>query len=346
MATETIFFSYSRVDSDFALRLAKDLRKAGVALWMDQLDIKPGNHWDTSIENALDETSCILIILSPNSVISNNVMDEVSFALESGKKVIPVLWKECKIPFRLRRLQRIDFSISYEKGFNYLLNELNHLIKNLNNQTDDNEQFEFKERKQYNDEVDELLEKGKQHIEKLKATERESGTQTVERTFNTNSVKEAGSDVTQKYEGVLSKISTKTIRNIFYLGLFLYVVSFFLPMGNVKYMSSTYGCNAALETLGALFNYKYIPLGLLMNFSNIAMIFMSVFYFLEKHTWHLIFVVLGIISGLYWLTNFSPVDGDKNLLISPAYMVWLISQFITAFAFFVKTRKKRFSSNK
>lgn len=50
---DTIFFSYSRSDSEFVLKLAKDLRDAGVSIWLDQLDIAPGSHWDASIEKAL-----------------------------------------------------------------------------------------------------------------------------------------------------------------------------------------------------------------------------------------------------------------------------------------------------
>ena len=35
------FISYSREDSDFALRLAQDLKSAGAAIWLDQVDINP-----------------------------------------------------------------------------------------------------------------------------------------------------------------------------------------------------------------------------------------------------------------------------------------------------------------
>lgn len=126
MPNDIAFFCYSRNDSDFALRLAKDLRKAGVKLWMDQLDIKPGSHWDASVEKGLNAANCMIIILSPDSISSNNVMDEVSYALEGGKRVIPVLLKECNTPFRLRRLQRIDFTNDYNNGFSQLLETLDY----------------------------------------------------------------------------------------------------------------------------------------------------------------------------------------------------------------------------
>jgi hypothetical protein len=83
------FFSYSREDSHFALRLAGDLKEAGARVWLDQLDIAPGQRWDRAVEDALANCGSMLVILSPASVDSTNVMDEVSFALEEKKTVIP-----------------------------------------------------------------------------------------------------------------------------------------------------------------------------------------------------------------------------------------------------------------
>ena len=116
MSEKKIFFSYSRDDSEFVLNLAKELRADGANVWLDQLDIKPGTRWDKSIEDALDASQTVLVILSKTSVASNNVMDEVSYALEEGKTVLPALLEDCDIPFRLRRLQFADFRISHDKG--------------------------------------------------------------------------------------------------------------------------------------------------------------------------------------------------------------------------------------
>ena len=84
---QKIFCSYSRVDTGFVLKLANDLRSAGVSLWIDQLDIPPGARWDSAVENALMASSCLLVVLSSASVVSQNVMDEVAFALENQKKI-------------------------------------------------------------------------------------------------------------------------------------------------------------------------------------------------------------------------------------------------------------------
>ena len=93
-------------------------------MWLDQLDIHPGERWDRAVEEALRNSERILLILSPSSVSSDNVLDEVSFALETNKTIIPVLYLDCAIPFRLRRLQYIDFRTDYDRGLKELLRTL------------------------------------------------------------------------------------------------------------------------------------------------------------------------------------------------------------------------------
>jgi hypothetical protein len=47
--------------------------------------------------------------LSPEAAESQNVSDEWNYALEEGKTLIPLYYRSCSIPMRLRRLQWIDF---------------------------------------------------------------------------------------------------------------------------------------------------------------------------------------------------------------------------------------------
>src|SRR5690606_12226650 len=125
MALKKIFFSYSRADgSDFALRLALDLKKQGFSVWIDQQDIRAGSEWDLEIEKALETCDCLLFIETEKSVISNNVLDEVYYALDQDKKVIPVILHDSKTPFRLQRLQHVDFTKDYNAGLTQLIREL------------------------------------------------------------------------------------------------------------------------------------------------------------------------------------------------------------------------------
>lgn len=122
-----IFFSYSRVDaSEFSLKLAKGLREKGFNIWIDQLSILPASKWDTEIQKALTAADCILFIVSSASVISDNVLDEINYALNNKKKVFPVIIADCEVPYRVSRLQYVDFRHGHEKALNTLVESLQH----------------------------------------------------------------------------------------------------------------------------------------------------------------------------------------------------------------------------
>lgn len=93
MDSDTIFLSYSSNDRPFAMGFAKELQNLGVNVWIDQLGIKLGENWDNAIEEALDRSKTFLLLISPTSIASQNVQDEVSIAINSEKKLVPILIK-------------------------------------------------------------------------------------------------------------------------------------------------------------------------------------------------------------------------------------------------------------
>lgn len=119
------FISYSRVNSEFVVRLAKDLKAAGYDVWLDQLDIPKGARWDDAIEAAVERSSTFMIVLAPESIESQNVKDELSYAIDSGKQILPVVIQPCKIPLRLRRFQYVDFT---NKPYKDSLADIKHLL--------------------------------------------------------------------------------------------------------------------------------------------------------------------------------------------------------------------------
>jgi TIR domain len=110
---DTFFISYSRRDQEFVLRLARDMRAAGSQIWVDQIDIRPSDRWDRAVEEAVRDCVGMLLILSPSSAASENVLDEVAVALEAGKPVIPVRIESSRLPLRLARVQFIDAISDY-----------------------------------------------------------------------------------------------------------------------------------------------------------------------------------------------------------------------------------------
>jgi hypothetical protein len=135
MTTENqrrIFISYSRVDKEFAIKLAQALKSAMFPVWLDQFDIPTGARWDNELEKALNECGIFLVILTPDSIASENVKDEIGYAIDSHKRILPVLLKNCAVPLRLRRFQYVDFTTkSYDEG----VESAKQLLTIFNNET-------------------------------------------------------------------------------------------------------------------------------------------------------------------------------------------------------------------
>jgi ribosomal silencing factor RsfS len=125
MLIHNIFLSYSRSDGyDFAKKLADGLQNEGFDVWIDKDDIRAGSAWYIEIEKALENCDCLLFIETENSVRSEHVLDEVYYALEQKKKIIPLLVVESKTPYRLKKFQHVDFTSDYEAGLAHLIREL------------------------------------------------------------------------------------------------------------------------------------------------------------------------------------------------------------------------------
>jgi hypothetical protein len=129
---QKVFISYSRKDQDFAKQLAKSLLQVGFGVWLDIEDIPAGVKWSTAIQNALQTSEAMLVILSPDSMSSVNVEDEWQYFLDRGKTIIPILWRPCEIHFQLSRLQYIDFAHhNFANSFDRLIAELGRSNINL-----------------------------------------------------------------------------------------------------------------------------------------------------------------------------------------------------------------------
>lgn len=68
MDSSSIFISYSSKDIDFAEELTKVLQSLGTKIWIDQNGIELGERWDNAIEEALDNSNTLMLLISPTSI--------------------------------------------------------------------------------------------------------------------------------------------------------------------------------------------------------------------------------------------------------------------------------------
>lgn len=121
----SVFLSYSRADNEFVDLLQRLLVSKGYDAWLDRRNIGAGSRWDNEIEEAIKSRSHMVVVLSPESAASQNVADEWNYALDEGKTIVPLHYRECSIPMRLRRLQWIDFAKQpFAEAFMALTNAL------------------------------------------------------------------------------------------------------------------------------------------------------------------------------------------------------------------------------
>jgi len=120
-----VFISHSKLDQDFAVQLATSLGNIHADVWIDAQDIPAGVKWSTAIQQGLEHSELLIVILSPDSMASNNVEDEWQYFLDQKKRVIPILYRPTQIHFQLSRLQYINFTNKdYDSAFKELYQEI------------------------------------------------------------------------------------------------------------------------------------------------------------------------------------------------------------------------------
>jgi hypothetical protein len=126
-----IFISYSRKDIGFVRKLAGDLEKAGYDVWWDLTDLRGGDDWLRVIPAAIESSEHFIVVLSPNSAMSDWVKKEYTQALSSRKKIIPLMLTRSSVPFALNTINYVDFtSDDYAANFKNLLDALGYTGEN------------------------------------------------------------------------------------------------------------------------------------------------------------------------------------------------------------------------
>ena len=124
-----VFISYSSKDKSFVERLSQKLVDNRIGVWLDKWEMKPGDSLIDKIQNALEDSSYLLVVLSKHYVQSEWCRKEQNAGLVkeiNSKKVvvIPILLEDCSIPIFLQEKVYADFRESFDDGFIKLFKSL------------------------------------------------------------------------------------------------------------------------------------------------------------------------------------------------------------------------------
>lgn len=131
------FVCQDPADQDMALKIANALMRKSFTIWIRNLEITGDDERIKKvIENGIEESDNFIFLISPESVRSQQRLEELAYANSLNKRIIPLTVKETNtqdIPAVIRHIKNIDFSpptasnfytSKFNTGFNSLLSEL------------------------------------------------------------------------------------------------------------------------------------------------------------------------------------------------------------------------------
>ena len=89
-----LYLSYSLADIMFALKFATAAQRVGLPLWMDRLNIHPGDDRFSTIQKGIDGCTAVIALYSRDYVQSPYCKRELSYAQRQGIPIMPLLLEE------------------------------------------------------------------------------------------------------------------------------------------------------------------------------------------------------------------------------------------------------------
>lgn len=110
-----VFLSHHSADKPWVIALKAELVERGLTVWLDHDEIRPGDRFVEALQNGVQNSRNIVVIVSPGSTRSKWVQDEWERALqlanssETNVRVIPCLLSGGSVPGFLATRQFVDF---------------------------------------------------------------------------------------------------------------------------------------------------------------------------------------------------------------------------------------------
>jgi HEAT repeat protein len=127
-----IFISYAREDKEFIEDLKSRLGQNSYDTWIDSESIRLGKDWRREIDNGIQDSDVVIVVMTPEAKESEYVTYEWAYALGAKKDVITILLERTPLHSRLEVLQYVDFCKVHRwkeffKGLEQISDEITHL---------------------------------------------------------------------------------------------------------------------------------------------------------------------------------------------------------------------------
>jgi predicted nucleotide-binding protein len=108
MVRPSVFISHSERDADWARLFAEALKQRGVTVWIDDLDVRPGESLRDALESGMRGSEVLVALVDPERPGNPNLYFELGAAIGMGKRLVSVVPKDMDpvnlpLDLRLRR---------------------------------------------------------------------------------------------------------------------------------------------------------------------------------------------------------------------------------------------------
>ena len=122
-----VFISHSSKDKPAVRELAQRLKADGLHVWFDEWEIKPGDIIGLKIEEALEQSRTLVLVMSANAFASDWVTLERHTALfrdptNAWRRFIPLRLDDTEIKDTLKQFAYVDWRQKSDEHYKKLLN--------------------------------------------------------------------------------------------------------------------------------------------------------------------------------------------------------------------------------
>lgn len=120
---DTVYVNYALVDEEVAQRVADDLEKSGITVWMhDHADSDV--NWSSGVHPALKVCKKMVFVLSTSALNDSSVQSAWEFFREKRKPIVIAQFEATPPPDAIRRSPRYDFVQDYKASLRQMIHDL------------------------------------------------------------------------------------------------------------------------------------------------------------------------------------------------------------------------------
>lgn len=118
------FVSYSRRDQTLADALIEGLSRQGLRPWIDRRDLLASEEWVRALRRGVESSDSFLMLVSSASLASKFCVEELSWAEELGKRIVPVIIEDVPSSEISEAISKRQFiTLAVDDGGSFALSE-------------------------------------------------------------------------------------------------------------------------------------------------------------------------------------------------------------------------------